>query len=150
MVSEIGLGGSWFYGRPEWGLQPVSYGAGIVERALEIGINYFDTAPLYGQGRSEEVLGHALKGVSKPYYLATKVGYYPEPFDYTRDTVLRGFEASLKRLQRDHVDLVQIHESEQAGWDGGGELLGDWWERRFRRRRPRHHHRGGGGEDLGI
>tara|TARA_B100000686_G_C16770672_1_gene964934 strand:+ start:1393 stop:2289 length:897 start_codon:yes stop_codon:yes gene_type:complete len=118
MVSEIGLGGSWFYGRPEWGLQPVSYGAGIVERALEIGINYFDTAPLYGQGRSEEVLGHALKGVSKPYYLATKVGYYPEPFDYTRDTVLRGFEASLKRLQRDHVDLVQIHESEQAGWDG--------------------------------
>lgn len=117
-VSEIGLGGSWFYGRPEFGLKPFSYGARLVERALELGINYFDTAPLYGQGRSEEVLGAALKGVTEPYYLATKVGYYPEPFDYTRDTVWRGFEASLKRLQRDKVDLLQIHEAEQAGWDG--------------------------------
>jgi aryl-alcohol dehydrogenase-like predicted oxidoreductase len=117
-VSEIGLGGSWFYGRPEFGLKPVSYGVGMVERALELGINYFDTAPLYGKGRSEEVLGVALKGVTKPYYIATKVGYFPEPFDYTRDTVWRGFEASLKRLQRDKVDLLQIHESEQAGWEG--------------------------------
>jgi aryl-alcohol dehydrogenase-like predicted oxidoreductase len=117
-VSEIGLGGSWFYGRPEMGLLPVSHGVGVVERALELGVNYFDTAPLYGKGRSEEVLGHALKGVTQDYYLATKVGYFPEPFDYTRDTVWRGFEASLQRLQRDRVDLVQIHESEQAGWEG--------------------------------
>ena len=117
-VSEISLGGSWFYGRPEYGLKPVAHGVEMVERALELGINYFDTAPLYGQGRSEKVLGHALKGVTQPYYLATKVGYFPEPFDYTRDTVWRGFEASLKRLQRDSVDLIQIHESEQAGWDG--------------------------------
>jgi len=117
-VGEIGLGGSWFYGRPEEGLKPVSYGVRLVERALELGVNYFDTAPLYGKGRSEEVLGIALKGVTKPYYLATKVGYYPEPFDYTRDAVWRGFEASLKRLQRDKVDLLQIHEAEQAGWEG--------------------------------
>ncbi|MEE2657551.1 MAG: aldo/keto reductase [Candidatus Latescibacterota bacterium] len=117
-VSEIGLGGSWFYGRPERGLLPVSHGVAVVERALELGINYFDTAPLYGKGRSEEILGHALKGVTQPYYLATKVGYYPEPFDYTRDIVLRCFEDSLKRLQRDRVDLIQLHESEQAGWEG--------------------------------
>jgi L-galactose dehydrogenase len=117
-VSEIGLGGSWFYGRPEEGLKPVSYGVRIVERALELGINYFDTAPLYGKGRSEEVIGIALKGVKTPYYLATKVGYYPEPFDYTHDTVWRGFEASLKRLQRDRVDLLQIHEAVSAGRDG--------------------------------
>ena len=117
-VSEIGLGGSWFYGRPEFGLKPVSHGVAMVERALELGINYFDTAPLYGQGRSEEVLGIAFKGVTEPYYLATKVGYYPEPFDYRRDTIWRGFEASLRRLQRDRVDLLQVHESEQAGWEG--------------------------------
>ena len=59
------------------GLLPVSHGVSVVERALELGVNYFDTAPLYGKGRSEEVLGAALKGVSEPYYLATKVGYYP-------------------------------------------------------------------------
>ncbi len=117
-VSEIGLGGSWFYGRPEMGLKPVSHGVRVVERALELGVNYFDTAPLYGKGRSEEVLGVALKGVTQPYYLATKVGYYPEPFDYTRETVWRGFEASLKRLQRDRVDLLQVHEAEKAGREG--------------------------------
>jgi aryl-alcohol dehydrogenase-like predicted oxidoreductase len=117
-VSEIGLGGSWFYGRPEEGLQPPEYGIAIVRRALDLGINYFDTAPLYGRGRSEEILGMALRGVTQPHYLATKVGYYPEPFDYTRDAVWRGFEASLKRLVRDRVDLIQIHEAEMAGWDG--------------------------------
>jgi aryl-alcohol dehydrogenase-like predicted oxidoreductase len=86
------------------GLLPVSHGVGVVERALELGVNYFDTAPLYGKGRSEEVLGHALKEVTEDYYLATKVGYYPEPFDYTRDTI--------------RVNLLQLHEAEQAGWDG--------------------------------
>jgi aryl-alcohol dehydrogenase-like predicted oxidoreductase len=117
-VSEIGLGGAWFYGRPEVGLLPPEHGVALVRRALELGINYFDTAPLYGKGRSEEILGMALRDVSQPHYLATKVGYYPEPFDYTRDTVRRGFEASLKRLGRDRVDLIQIHESEVAGWEG--------------------------------
>ena len=117
-VSEIGMGGSWFYGRPEMGLLPVSHGVSVVERALELGVNYFDTAPLYGKGRSEQILGTALKGVMEPYYLATKVGYHPEPFDYTRDSVWRGLDASMERLGRDHVNLIQIHEAEQAGWDG--------------------------------
>ncbi len=117
-VSEIGLGGAWFYGRPEEERRPVSHGVKVVERALELGVNYFDTAPLYGRGRSEEVLGIALEGVADPHFLATKVGYYPEPFDYTRDAVWRGFDASLKRLRRDRVDLLQIHEMELAGWDG--------------------------------
>ncbi len=118
LVSEVGMGGAWFYGRPEEGMLPDAHGVKMAERALELGINYFDTAPLYGKGRSEEVLGLALEGVTEPYYLATKVGYYPEPFDYTRDAIWRGFEASLKRLRRDRVDLLQVHESEQAGWDG--------------------------------
>lgn len=117
-VSEIGLGGSWFYGRPEEGLLPPEHGIAVVHRALELGINYFDTAPLYGEGRSEQIMGMALRGVTQPYYLATKVGYFPKPFDYTRDTVWRGFEDSLKRLGRDRVDLIQIHEAEMAGWDG--------------------------------
>lgn len=116
-VSEIGFGGAWFYGRPEEGELPPEHGIAVVHRALELGVNWFDTAPLYGKGRSEEILGMALEGVSQPHYLATKVGYYPEPFDYSRDTVWRGFEASLKRLKRDRVDLIQIHESEIAGWE---------------------------------
>ena len=117
-VSEIGFGGAWFYGRPEEGEPlPPEHGIAVVQRALELGMNWFDTAPLYGRGRSEEILGMALRGVSQPHFLATKVGYYPEPFDYSRDVVWRGFEDSLKRLGRDRVDLIQIHESEVAGWD---------------------------------
>jgi L-galactose dehydrogenase len=116
-VSEIGLGGAWFYGRPEWGILPPEHGIAVVHRALELGINYIDTAPLYGKGRSEEILGLALEATDRPCYLATKVGYYPEPFDYSRDCVWRGFEESLKRLRKDRVDLIQIHESEVAGWD---------------------------------
>ncbi|MBI2190918.1 MAG: aldo/keto reductase [Planctomycetes bacterium] len=117
-VSEIGLGGSWFYGRPDEGLKPPEHGIQVVQRALDMGINYFDTAPLYGSGRSEEILGMALRNETRPFFLATKVGYFPEPFDYTRATVWRGFEDSLKRLGRDRVDLIQIHESERAGWEG--------------------------------
>lgn len=117
-VSEVGLGGAWFYGRPEEGLLPDAHGVKMVERALELGVNYFDTAPLYGRGRSEKVFGLALEGVTESHYLATKVGYFPEPFDYTRDAIWRGFDASLQRLRRDRVDLVQVHEAEQAGWDG--------------------------------
>src|SRR6266702_3528809 len=64
-VSEIGLGGSWFYGRPEEGLLPPEHGIALVRRALELGINYFDTAPLYGRGRSEEILGMALREVER-------------------------------------------------------------------------------------
>ncbi len=118
LVSEVGMGGAWFYGRPEEGLLPDAHGVKLVERALELGVNYFDTAPLYGKGRSEEMLGLALEGVTEPYYLATKVGYYPEPFDYSRDAIWRGFDASLKRLRRDRVDLLQVHEAEQAAWEG--------------------------------
>jgi aryl-alcohol dehydrogenase-like predicted oxidoreductase len=100
------------------GLKPISHGVSVIERALELGVNYFDTAPLYGRGRSEEVVGAALSGVTEPYYLATKVGYFPEPFDYTRDAILRGLDASLKRLKRDRVNLIQVHEAEKAGWEG--------------------------------
>jgi L-galactose dehydrogenase len=122
-VSEIGLGGAWFYGRPEQGLRPEEHGIAVVRRALELGVNYIDTAPLYGRGRSEEILGLALETIAQERpqtqcYLATKVGYLPEPFDYRRDTVWRGFEQSLKRLRRDRVDLIQIHETEIPGWDG--------------------------------
>jgi D-threo-aldose 1-dehydrogenase len=63
-------------------------------------------------------MGVALRDVTESHYLATKVGYFPEPFDYTRDTIWRGLDASLKRLGRDQVNLLQLHEAEQAGWEG--------------------------------
>lgn len=88
-----------------------------VHYALEQGINLFDTAPLYGAGRAEELLGAALSGVPRAeFVLSTKVGRVLDEatrtlhFDYSRDGVMRSLEGSLKRLKLDHVDLLLIHD----------------------------------------
>jgi len=94
-----------------------SESASLVKRVLQQGVNYIDTAPWYGQGRSERVLGIALKGIPrKAYYLATKVGRYEleprEMFDFTKDRVLRSVEESLQRLGVDYIDVIQVHDVE--------------------------------------
>lgn len=75
-----------------------------IEKALDLGINYFDTAPGYGDGQSEMMLGMALEGVKpESVFLATKVSMGD------RDAVMRSVEKSLKNLKRDRLDLLQIH-----------------------------------------
>ena len=75
-----------------------------IHRAIELGINFFDTAPSYGDGKGEEIFGEALEGVNKEdIFLATKVSIG------RKDQVRRSLEASLKRLRRDYVDLLQVH-----------------------------------------
>lgn len=88
-----------------------------IHYALEQGITLFDTAPLYGAGRAEELLGLALEGVPRSeYVLSTKVGRILDEenrtltFDFSRDGVLRSLESSLKRLKLDRVDLLLIHD----------------------------------------
>lgn len=86
---------------------------GIVHSALELGIDYLDTAPLY---KSEEYMGEALQGIPRDSYtLATKIGRLPDGrggfiFDYTRDGVLRSLENSLNALKLDRVDILHIHD----------------------------------------
>jgi D-threo-aldose 1-dehydrogenase len=94
-----------------------SVAVATVERALAEGVNFFDTAPLYGNGRSERLLGTALKGVPRDSYIvSTKVGRLtvegdgPLPFDYSRDAVLRSFESSLERLGIDRIDILLVHD----------------------------------------
>ncbi|HZQ58024.1 MAG TPA: aldo/keto reductase [Acidimicrobiales bacterium] len=106
-LSAIGLG-CWQFGSKEWG-----YGAGyadheagrIVERALELGINLFDTAEVYGRGQSERILGRALQGHRAEAFVATKV----LPILPLRARVVRAAEGSLRRLGIDKIDLYQIH-----------------------------------------
>jgi hypothetical protein len=74
-----------------------------LHRAFELGIRYFDTAYSYGDGKSEERVGKLMAERRKEVFLATKIP------DRTRDDFLRRLEASLKRLQTDHVDLLHIH-----------------------------------------
>jgi L-galactose dehydrogenase len=123
-VSEISIGGASIMGHDPDKFQENT--CEVLNRAFELGINYIDTAPLYGD--SEDLLGVALEGEKRPYYLATKVGFKPENFDYRRDTVLRSLESSLKKLRRDKLTTAQIHEVNLAGWDRimepGGTLEG--------------------------
>lgn len=87
-----------------------------VIQSIKSGINYIDTAPIYGGGRSEIVLGEALKNVPRnSYILATKVGRTSKcTFDYTTEGVLKSFNSSLTKLGVEHIDIVQVHDVEFA------------------------------------
>lgn len=80
-------------------------GLAILNRAIDSGINYLDTAVSYGDGKSETRVGMVMKTRRQEVFLATKMPTRAR----TRDTALREFEVSLKRLQTDHVDLLHIH-----------------------------------------
>jgi len=87
-----------------------SEGVRAVHEALELGVNYFDTSPFYGDTRAETVLGRALKRLPRErYHLATKVGRYGSEFadfDFSADRVTRSVDESLARLNVDHVDQI--------------------------------------------
>jgi D-threo-aldose 1-dehydrogenase len=128
-VTRLGLGGA-----PLGGLfEDVQGEAAVatIRRALELGINFFDTAPLYGHGKSEKWMGKGLAGVpADSRVLATKVGRVLEPvepgtlekdefdnpapfkpvFDFSYDGVMRSFNDSLERMQVDHIDILHIHD----------------------------------------
>ena len=128
-VTRLGLGGA-----PLGGLfQDVQGETAVatIRRALELGINFFDTAPLYGHGKSEKWMGQGLAGVpSDSRVLATKVGRVLDPvepgtlekdefdnpapfkpvFDYSYDGTMRSFNESLERLQVDRIDILHIHD----------------------------------------
>jgi len=94
-----------------------------VSRALELGINYFDTAPSYGDGRSETNLGRVLEELGPEVTVATKVRIGAGDLDDIPGAVERSLEASLKRPRRDSVDVLQLHsrvalERNGEGWSG--------------------------------
>jgi len=88
-------------------------GIRIIHKALDAGINFIDTADMYSRGESEEIVGKALKGRRDDIVLATKahwpMGNDPNHQGNSRRWLTRAVEASLRRLQTDHIDLYQIH-----------------------------------------
>ncbi len=84
---------------------PADQSSAVLERALELGIDYFDTAVDYGNGESETRVGRVMATRRKDVFLATKI----PPAARTRDAALAQVEASLKRLQTDHLDLLHLH-----------------------------------------
>jgi aryl-alcohol dehydrogenase-like predicted oxidoreductase len=96
-------------------------------RALELGVNFFDTAPDYGDGVSEEHLGQVLQALKPQCVVATKVRVGPEGLDDPATAVAQSLETSLRRLRRDRVDLLQLHDPIHAirddGYPGAAEVL---------------------------
>jgi aryl-alcohol dehydrogenase-like predicted oxidoreductase len=113
-VTKIGIG-LWAIGGTSWGSTDDRDSLNTIDAALEAGITFFDTADVYGDGHSEELLGRAMKGRRNRFVVATKIGW--RDFDGERnrtayDTVeklIAGVESNLRRLQTDHVDVIQSH-----------------------------------------
>ena len=118
LVSQLSLGASSF-GNVYGTVGAESELHAVTLAALKAGVNLIDTAPWYGHGVSEEVLGRALKGVPRQaYYLSTKVCRYQpgtlEMFDFTYERTIASVHESLARLQLDFIDVIQIHDPEFA------------------------------------
>lgn len=112
-VSEIGFG-AWGIGGDAYGPVDEDVAKRTLRAAWDAGITFFDTADVYGEGRSEHLIGEALRDVRDRVVIATKVGALPHrgfamPQDFTAAHVRRAIEASLRRLRTDYVDLYQLH-----------------------------------------
>jgi myo-inositol catabolism protein IolS len=105
-LSVLGTG-SWAFGGGEyWGDQNQRDADNVVQASVDLGINYFDTAEAYNEGRSESSLGKALKGIPRDRFL---IGTKVSPSNCHKEKLIRHCEASLKRLQTDYIDLYMVH-----------------------------------------
>jgi aryl-alcohol dehydrogenase-like predicted oxidoreductase len=133
-VSEISFGAWAIGGTSEaagmqwgWGETPEQDAIPAVRRALDLGVNFFDTADVYGNGRSEEMLGKALAQDWGRAYVASKCGNVTRngvsTKDWSRQHITRSCESSLKRLKKDVIELYQLHNP-----DAETIRSGDWVE----------------------
>jgi aryl-alcohol dehydrogenase-like predicted oxidoreductase len=113
-VSRVGLG-TWAIGGTEWGAVPEGAAIATILGAMERGINLIDTAPIYGRGRAEELIGKAMQqhGRREAFYIATKAGLdWNERGVYANSMparLRRELEDSLRRLGTTYIDLYQVH-----------------------------------------
>ncbi len=109
-IGEVGLG-CWQLGA-DWGDSPEKDAAfAILNEAIENGVNFFDTADVYGNGRSERYIGEFIKTINKKVFIATKYGRSAEvyPDNYTEKNLRSSVEGSLQRLGVNSLDLLQLH-----------------------------------------
>ena len=134
-LTEVGfgawaIGGDWKFG---WGDQSADEAIAAIRRGLELGINWIDTAAVYGLGRSEELVAKAVAGMRDKVIIATKCSLVWDDQgnvgdSLTRASIRREAEASLRRLGTDYIDLYQIHWPNddphiEEGWEEIGRLI---------------------------
>lgn len=113
-VTKMGFG-LWAAGGDVWGPTQDQEVLDAIDAALDAGINFFDTADVYGGGHSEELLGRAMKGRRDQFVVATKIGWIDFDGDAGRsaydtvDKLVAGVESNLRRLRTDYIDVIQSH-----------------------------------------
>jgi aryl-alcohol dehydrogenase-like predicted oxidoreductase len=121
-ISVVGFG-TWAAGGDMWGAIQDDDIVAAMRRAFELGVTWYDTADAYGWGHAEELVAKAFDGRRDEVFIATKLGIRKKGFSLAPDYVPEACEASLKRLNTDHIDLYQIH------WPGDRKTpLEDSWE----------------------
>jgi len=109
-VGEVGLG-CWQFGG-DWGAVTDAEALATLRAAHESGVTFFDTADVYGAGRSEQIIGRFLQETRANVFVATKLGRRGDPgwpLNFTRETMRSHTEDSLRRLRVDTLDLTQLH-----------------------------------------
>ena len=117
-VPVLGFGTGTFGGKgplfSAWGKTGVEEARRLIDICLEAGVTLFDTADVYSDGQSEEILGAALEGKRERAIVSTKIGLRSGPAEndvgVSRHHIVRGVEASLRRLGTDYIDLLQVHQ----------------------------------------
>lgn len=119
-VSEIGLG-AWQLANPDWKLDNQDEAIRIVRSSLDAGCNFFDTAPGYGGGRSEELLGKGLKGRRQDVYICSKFSHVMVDGvrrEFVPSDIRTVLEGSLRRLGTDYLDVLLLHNPPRSLMDG--------------------------------
>jgi len=136
-ITKVGIGtapiGSTPNWRVYWGPQDEKTAIRAIQTALHAGVNWIDTAPFYGWGKAEEIVGKAVKDRREEVYIFTKCGTIPDgkggsTENLKPDTIEREVEASLGRLQTDYIDLLQFHDADpttpvEDSWSALQELV---------------------------
>jgi len=111
-VSPIAIGGGSFGSDEPWRVEK-DYAKRVIDKALDLGINYFDTANVYSYGRSEEIIGELLKEIREDVVIASKVcspmGDRPNQRGLSRKHIMHQVKESLRRLRTNYIDIYQIH-----------------------------------------
>jgi len=130
-VSEVGFG-AWQLGKSsDWATMSEKEAVALVHKALELGINYFDTAPNYGYGSSEERLGIALSETDRSkIVINTKFGHDADgKTNFEADNIRKSLEGSLRRLKTDYLDSIILHNPPFSYLDGNNNLHYEIFER---------------------
>ncbi len=117
-ISAVGIGTAPLGSSPDWfiwwGEQDTREGIRAIHRALDLGVNWIDTAPFYGWGRGEELVGKAIVGRRDDVLVFTKCGTFRDREDLSPQSIRGDLERSLRRLRVDYVDLLQFHDPDPS------------------------------------